>query len=312
MTDITRAQKATEFAARFLSGAPQLHNPLSVLASPAWRGIEGDVWRAADGTESIILKHYHADTAFYVSPEAAINATTEAGRIGVGPKVLGADQKAGLLAMSDLRAPWEAGGLHHATNPAIRKAVIAQKKKFQQEATLTRSANIFDEIEELFALAVKADVATHRDIDVFINFSRAAARKIASLGANTAPCHRDGNTANLMVHADTSVQLIDFDLAANCDPFEDLGVYLREFFDLEPEARLGFEEWYGTFDEGLFQRAMIYGITDDLRWGLIGSILGAQSARRDLEFTKYAAWRFLRLETDAKGAGANDRIRTAT
>ncbi len=40
-----------------------------------------------------------------------------------------------------------------------------------------------------------------------------------------------------------------------------------EFFDGEQEARAGFEEWEGRFDEGLFQRAMVYGMADDLRWG---------------------------------------------
>ena len=114
-----------------------------------------------------------------------------------------------------------------------------------------------------------------------------------------------------MVHPDKSVQLLDFDLSANCDPFEDAGAYLIECFENDVDARGGFEEWHGSFDEGLFQRAMIYGLLDDLRWGLIGSILGARSARTSLEFTKYAAWRFIRLQAQAKRSDANDRIRMA-
>jgi hypothetical protein len=88
-------------------------------------------------------------------------------------------------------------------------------------------------------------------------------------------------------------------------------VTLFEFFETDADARNGFEEWHGSFNEGLFQRAMIYGLADDLRWGLIGSIMGAQSERSSLEFTKYAAWRFIRLQAQAKRSDANDRIRLA-
>ena len=135
--------------------------------------------------------------------------------------------------------------------------------------------------------------------------------KIAAVGKDTKPCHRDGNTANLMISADGQVQLIDFDLAANCDPFEDIGCYLTEFFECEADARPGFEEWYGSFDEGLFQRALLYGLADDMRWGLIGSIQAATSPRSSLEFGKYASWRFLRLEMQVKQSRANNRIRAA-
>jgi hypothetical protein len=44
----------------------------------------------------------------------------------------------------------------------------------------------------------------------------------------------------------------------------------------------------------LFNRARLYGVADDVRWGLIGAILAATSPRTDLEFLKYADWRFLR------------------
>ena len=114
-----------------------------------------------------------------------------------------------------------------------------------------------------------------------------------------------------MVNEDDAVMIIDFDLSANCDPFEDVGAYLAECFDNDLDARQGFEEWNGDFNEALFQRSMLYGLADDLRWGLIGSILGARSKRKSLEFSKYAAWRFLRLEAQAKRSCANDRIRIA-
>jgi hypothetical protein len=307
-----RQEMAKKLATDELGATPSsFENPLTVLASPAWRGVEGDIWRATSQDRSIILKHYHADTAFYVDAGPAIQATEEAGRLGVGPTVLGSAPKDGLIVLSDLADPWVAGGLHHAIDPELRAAVIEQKKMFQTSAKLMKSTSIFDEIEALYDITQTGSIITHNDIVPFMAFVRDAALKLNALGKDEAPCHRDGNTANLMIHPDKTVKLIDFDLAANCDPFEDIGAYLVEFFETDADARNGFEEWHGSFNEGLFQRAMIYGLADDLRWGLIGSIMGAQSERSSLEFTKYAAWRFIRLQAQAKRSDANDRIRLA-
>lgn len=305
-----RESMARDKARQILGSEPETFaSPLTVLASPAWRGIEGDIWRAKTTKNSIILKHYHADVVFYVDASAAINAAEQAGKIGVGPAVVQSWHDDGIAAFEELSDPWRAGGLHDAVNATVRSNVISCKKSFQSDATLENDACIFDEIESLYEVARSGNVVTHNDVAVFLEFFRDAKDKLKSVGRDRAPCHRDGNTANIMVGDDDAVMLVDFDLAANCDPFEDIGCYLFEFFESDAEARGGFEEWYGHFDEGLFQRSMLYGLADDMRWGLIAAIMAVQSQRSSLEFSKYSAWRFMRLEAQAKRSEANDRIR---
>lgn len=309
---MSREEFSRQKATLVLGADPEVfENPLTVLASPAWRGIEGDIWKVAANNKSAILKHYHEDTSFYVNPCNAIEAASQAGKLGVGPKVLLEWSDDGLVAFEELGAHWRAGGLHDAVNRDVRLKVIDLKKSFQSGARLSNSASIFDEIEALYEISKSGSMATHNDVDVFMEFFRDAGSKLRSLGTDTVPCHRDGNTANIMVGPDGAVKLIDFDLSANCDPFEDVGCHLVEYFESDAEARVGFEEWHGSFDEGLFQRSMLYGLADDMRWGLIGSILAAQSDRRALEFSKYAAWRFTRLQMHAKRSDANNRIRFA-
>ncbi|AEI94787.1 putative phosphotransferase [Roseobacter litoralis Och 149] len=288
-----------------------MDNPLTVLASPAWRGVEGDMWRASSPTGSVILKHYHPDTAFYVDVAASMRAAAMAGDAGIGPSVTGMWASHGIIAFEELAPPWRSGGLQDVVNAHTRTAVIEAKKAFQSLTPIGKPVSIFDEIDTFVSMVRESSVATHRDLGVFVSFFADARHKIASAGQDRVPCHRDGNTANYMVGGDTSVRLIDFDLAGDCDPFEDIGCHLVEFFENDLDARAGFEEWHGSFDEGLFQRAMLYGLADDLRWGLIGALMGAKSARSHLEFSKYAAWRFLRLEARLKSSDANDRIRVA-
>lgn len=305
--------KARAFAAGILGAEPTgLEHPFVVLASPGWRGVESNIWRAQTEEQSVIVKRYHEDVDFYVDVAASCAAAGEAGRLNLGPKVLrhAADDR--IIVMEDLGTAWRAGGLHDAYNRKIREKVIALKIAFQKSARLERTASIFDEIERLYALASKHGASTHNDILVFIDFIRDAADVIRANGYDQKPSHRDGNTANIMVSNTGDVRLVDFDLAANCDPFEDFGCFLREYFDNDLDSRSGFEEWHGRFDEGLFQRAMLYGIADDLRWGLIASLMNATSPRRSLEYAKYASWRYLRLETQIKRSEAADRIRKAS
>ena len=83
----SRLELAKARATLVLDAVPtSIESPLTVLASPAWRGVEADVWLAGANGRSTILKHYHADTEFYVDCRAAIEAACEAGKLGVGPK----------------------------------------------------------------------------------------------------------------------------------------------------------------------------------------------------------------------------------
>lgn len=296
-----------------LLGGPceSCESPLTVLASPAWRGVEGDVWRVKGNGKTIIIKHYHPDTAHYVSPEAAIAAARQAAACGAGPAVLADWQGDAMFAMEDLHDGWRAGGLQDNADRTTRANIIAAKKAIQSGPAYGRTGDIFADIRQLRAhCEALGSRLLPKNIVAYMDFADRAEAAITALGIDRKPCHRDGNTANLMVGPDNIIRLVDFDLAADCDPYEDAGCYLMEMHEREPEARAGFEEWFGTFDEGLFQRAMTYGILDDLRWGLIATSLATRSDRPALEFAKYASWRYLRFDQNAQRSVAGDRLRT--
>lgn len=307
-----RSKLVRNIAARRLGGRPEtFESPLTVLASPAWRGVEADIWLARRGKSAELYKHYHDDTSAYVDVATALSSATIAGDLGVGPSVLETMPEDGVVVMEYLGENWRAGGLHDCVNSDLRSRVIAAKKALHTGPRLLRDGDIFSEIALLNQACVSAGSRLPLNLGAYLAFSDQARQVIAALGADKVPCHRDGNTANLMIGAGGMVKLLDYDLSANADPFEDAGCYLLEFFECEPEARGGFEEWFGRFHEGLFQRAMIYGILDDLRWGLIGALMAATSPRRSLEFAKYASWRFLRFNELAQRSHAADRLRSA-
>lgn len=293
-----------------LGGEPdEFAVPMTVLASPSWRGVEADIWVARRADASIVFKHFHHDTGFYVDAAAAIDAARVAGSTGAAPRVVGTWPELRMFAMDHCGEGWRVGGLHDAADSDIRARIVAAKKTLHSGPRFARDADIFADIERLLTFCAECRATLPPSIEAYTEYAAQAARAVQACGVDRVPCHRDGNTSNLMISPEGQVCLLDFDMAANADPFEDLGCCLIEMFECEPEARAGFEEWAGAFDEGLFQRAMVYGILDDLRWALTATAMAATSPRRTLEFAKYASWRYLRFEQNSQRSAGADRLR---
>jgi hypothetical protein len=269
---------------------------IPILASPSWRGVDGSPWRAVNKTsgESVFVKVMDPDAELYIDIPCAFEAARRASDLGIGPKVIVADTDAGLLIMEDLNQGWRVGTLERMLEPKIVDAVIAARRLFQAGQPLPRRKGVFDEIEHFHAAVISARAQLPPDAEWLVEELRLAAAAVRGLDATSVPIHGDGNVSNILINDAGEVRLVDWDRATTADPLEDLGSFLVEAFAQEPEARDAFARNTGAFDEAAFCRARIYGIADDLRWGLLGALLAAKSARNTLEFYKFASWRFVR------------------
>jgi hypothetical protein len=278
------------------SGDIVIEPAIPILASPSWRGVDGSPWRAArkSSGDSLFIKLMDPDAGLYIDVPCAFEAAQRASDLGIGPKVLLADIQAGLLVMEDLNQGWRVGTLERMLEPEIVDAVMAARRLFQAGKALPKRKGVFDEIEQFYAAATSAKAQLPTDTEWLVEELRFAAAAFAGLDVTPVPIHGDGNVSNILISDAGEVRLIDWDRATTADPLEDIGSFLVEAFDQEPEARAAFARNAGAFDEAAFNRARIYGIADDLRWGLIGALLAAKSARNTLEFYKFASWRFLR------------------
>ena len=238
-------QQLLETAIRQVDGwadRPVVIEPaIPVLASPSWRGVDGDPFVARDTeTEAtLFIKRIHADTGFYVDVPASIDAAAKAGEIGVGPKVYYSDASAGLIVMEDLSAAsgWRVAGLEKCYEPNFNEAVIKARKAFSEVAALERKADVFADIETFWSIAVEKDVTVPAETAWMVDMARFAAEAMQGGADGAVPLHGDGNCSNIMWNKDGRVRLVDFDRAGNGDPLEDAGSFFVEAFAFEPEAR---------------------------------------------------------------------------
>ncbi len=281
------------------------------MASPMNQGVDATSLRTRDpaGGPSLWVKIIHPDAALFAEPSSVVAAAREAGLRGIGPEVLAADPRTGDLVMQDLGESHRVATLNRLAEPAIRDAVLEARRAFHAGPRLPRTTSVFDHIEALLLAAGESRATLPADHAWLLDNCRAAAKAIRAAGIDTVPAHGDGNASNVMIDEAGGVLLVDFDLAANIDPFEDLGSFLVEAHAFDPPAMESFEAFHGRFDERLFNRARLYGVADDLRWGLISAILAWTSPRTDLEFLKYAEWRFLRCRMAMRDQRFEERTR---
>ena len=295
VTELARIRNYVAGLPEWGSGDVVIEPAIPILASPSWRGVDGFPWRVTKGSgESIFIKSMDRDAELYIDVACAFEAARRASNLGIGPKVLIADPEAGLLVMEDLNQGWRVGTLERMLEPGIVDAVIAARRLFQAGDPLPRRKGVFDEIEHFYAAAKAAKAQLPSDAEWLVKELRFAADAFRELDIAPVPIHGDGNVSNILISEAGEVRLIDWDRATTADPLEDLGSFFVEAFAQEPEARDAFIRNTGAFEEAAFNRLRIYGVADDLRWGLIGALLAARSARNTLEFYKFASWRFVR------------------
>lgn len=284
---------------------------IPILASPSWRGVDGLPWRVKDKRtgESLIVKIMDADAAFTIDVPTAFLAARHASDLGIGPRVFAADEGPGVLVMEDLDAGWRVGTLDRLLDPAIVDAVLAARTAFAASGPLPRSSGVFAEIERFHADAKAVQAQLPVDADWLVEELRFAGAQLRDVPVEPVPIHGDGNVSNLLISDAGEVRLIDWDRATMADPLEDVGSMMVEAFEQEPEARDAFDRNFPTLGEAAFNRARVYGVADDLRWGLLGAVVAARSPRNTHEFYKFASWRFLRCRMAVRAPRFGEQLR---
>ena len=286
---------------------------IPVLASPSWRGVDGAplVVRDGDSGEQLFVKRLHPDTSFYIDPDASFEAARIAGDLGVGPKVLHAGD--GVLVTEHLGDGWRTAGLEHAADPDFVHRVLAARAQLGTGPALPARADVFTELPRLHALIIDAKAPTAPDLGFLLDtVMLAAPRK----GNDTpVPIHGDGNLSNVMFNEAGEIRLVDYDRAGMGNPCEELGSALVEMYAFEPPARAAFSRAAALFglpdEDEVFDRVRLHGIADDLRWTMIGMLMGHLSPRKNEEFYKFGLWRLVRLRAALRDPRFGERLRSA-
>ncbi|EJZ12772.1 hypothetical protein MVAC_01780 [Mycolicibacterium vaccae ATCC 25954] len=282
------------------------------MASPSWWSADSDCFdiRADDSLapRDAFVKSMIGHAGAYVDIAGSFDAATEAGENGVGPRVLAADAAAGVLVLENLIDSSSTATLDVFDDDARLEQLLTLRARVHLFGSISRTASVFDDIRALSALIQANSVPLPKDFGWMMRQLDMAEKRIMATGFDVVPCHGDGNVSNVLLTDGGDMLLLDWDVAAQMDPLQDIGVMLAEVRSFDGDARAAFEIAWGTFDQSLFDRARVYGVADCVRWGMVGAY--ADTARPGtLEYSKFSDWQFVRARAGLGDVHFHDRLR---
>ncbi len=289
------ARAAAAFADR-LGPSPSLTPALPAVASPSYHAVESRsfIVTPATGGAAFFLRLGNDEVADLVDGEAAHAAALRFHAQGFSPLPIGydADTRAALSARLDDN--WRAARIDDLIAPDMVARLIAIQKEIAAGARLGHAWSVFEGIDQLWGIVANGDVGLPGDAEWLLSWMAPIREAIAASGLDLKPAHGDPHSSNVMLGPNGAIQLVDFDMAGDMDPYYQLGVQMNELYQFESEMKPLLELHDGAFSEKAFNRCRVYAAADDLYWALRSLVLELRSPPRGIEFLKYAGWRFLR------------------
>ncbi len=256
-----------------------------------------------------VLRVPSADAAALRSASAGVAAARRAGELGLGPRVVWSDPETGVLVLERADGAREAR-IEDLWGPFLGSA-LAALRAFHATPALGHPTGLRERLDDLAGRLEATDAPRPPDLDALVAGARSIAAAMASSGVDPAPCHLHPVASNLLVRPDGTALLVDWDEAGDADPWWDLGALLQEACTFDDEWHAGAERAVGRADPASVARLRLYGLADDVLWGLWAALLGGTSPRREIEFFKYASWRFMRARRGLADERMGTWLRTA-
>lgn len=299
-----------EVAEQFLQNVPSLdagkvqYEPsIGSVASPVHRAVESRCFSVDADSGKMFLKVRYPDMSGFFDEVAVHEGARTASDTGVGARLIHADSQRGCYLFERLDEDWHWGKVDDFADRTVLEHTITAKKTLHKSDPASSDRSVFDVIEDYTKIVDDEQIPVPGTLPVVLQKVRNIAESISAAGVSPVPCHADGVASNVMISTAGEVKLVDFDSYGNHDPYYDLGSVIVEIAQFPDLARAVLEIYDGECRQKEFNRCMLYGIADDLKWALWGFISFRKSRRSQVEFVKYAEWRLLRGLANADGPG---------
>lgn len=307
-----RAEQAIRNIASIDAATATYAPAASPVASPSYQAVESASFDVApDGiVATSFLRLGNDEVAELVDDGVAFAAARRLHALGLSPEPVAhvPDVRATLFAR--LGQGWRTAKIDDLLGKATTARLIAMQKAVAAGTPFGRPWSVFDGIDQLWPLVAATNSVLPGDADWMMAWMMPIRAAITAAGVDLKPAHGDPHTSNVMIGPDGALQLVDFDMAGDIDPYYQLGVQMNELYQFESQMKPLLEMHDGRFSERAFSRCRLYAAADDLYWALRSLLQNARSPLQGVEFLKYAGWRFLRCRMLLGLPGFEERLRS--
>jgi thiamine kinase-like enzyme len=282
------------------------------VASPSYQAVESQSFDIAiDGAPpAFFLRLANPEVAELVNDDIAHAAACRLHDLGVSPEPLGRDADRRAVLFARLGDGWRAAKIDDLMQVTMASRLIDMQKSIAAGEAFGRDWSVFDGIDQLLPLVRQSGEAVPADTEWIIDWMSAIHAAISAAGETRKPAHGDPHSSNVMIGPGGALMLVDFDMAADIDPYYQLGIQMNELYQFESQMKPLLEMHDGAFSESAFSRCRLYAAADDFYWTLRSLLQHARSPLRGVEFLKYAGWRLLRCRMLLGHPGFEQRLRS--
>jgi thiamine kinase-like enzyme len=270
----------------------------SATYSAVHGGITNANFRLAfdDGTDCYFVKIPGKGTEQFIDRVVANEAATNAGKVGLGPRVLHFFADTGVEVSEFVEGYRSCNNVDFQHRP-VRDLAIDCYRQFHAGPRLGQTKTVFDMIDEHVEQAQQCKASPPADSVWLAKQYRRARSALEASGLDLTPCFNDPMPMNFMIDAArTRMLLIDYEYASNNDRCYELGIWFGEMFFSEPVERELIERYFGRCDSSVFARCQLHKALADIKWGYWSLVQMKQSALA-FDYAKYGAWKFLRARS---------------
>jgi len=258
-------------------------------------GITNLNWRVmlSDSDETFFLKIHGPGTESFIDRKLANEAAIKAASTGYAPALLFYDPVDGIEVYEFLHG-FRSCGVPEVQNPVIRENILKAYKAIHTTQSLAGSKTGFDQLDQHLGRLRQMGAELPHDFEQLMWQRRRAEAAIAAAGMDQCACFNDGYVFNYMVNDRLEVKIIDWEYAANNDPYWDLAMFSWENFFLDAKSRREVIEIYdGSYRPEIAARIHLYLGVASIVWGLWATYQSMTSSI-PFDFGKYADLIFLR------------------
>ncbi|MDC0609781.1 phosphotransferase family protein [Vibrio sp.] len=233
-------------------------------------GITNVNWCVSDQSngEKFFVKLHGEGTENYINRATALKAATIAAGKGIGPGVLFYDEKMGVEVHEFLDA-YRSCDILDVQDAKIRGNIMSAYHSVHQDLILEETNTGFQQLETLIKQAKQVCPTLPKDIETLIAHCYQAKAAIEASGIDLCGCYNDSYISNYMRNDAGVIKIIDWEYAANNDPYWDVGMFcIESFFDELSNIEGIIEMYNGKATSDLVARTYLYIGVALVRWGL--------------------------------------------
>lgn len=282
---------------------------IASVASPIHRGVGHSCIRVEPvGGTPVFLKIVPPDQNGMKNPSADRIARI-AGELKIAPSAIetGNDN---ILSFAVLCDAWRTAKVSDLRDPHILSKIIETLSQLHSAEPIDGidDYDMGDRLNQLDSILRTLSIDRPPEYDWMMDQAKLALSALNRHQHKRVMCHLGAISSNIMLK-EGMVHLVGFNQSALSDPLHDFGVLLTEAFDFEDEWKSALAPIYGVDVDAAVHRARLWGIVDDLCWGQWALISHINSPLSDVEFFKYASWRFMRAKMNMSAPEFERRLR---